>query len=76
MKRIITILTILLMLSLGGCSVNINYEKADKQEGDVSADKLVVYMNAAPHVCRTFDEEGKNIDTIIYPSRHVIGPML
>ena len=41
MKRIITILTILLMLSLGGCSVNINDEKADKQEGDVSADKLV-----------------------------------
>ena len=25
---------------------------------------------------RTFDEEGKNIDTIIYPSRHVIDPML
>ena len=33
MKRIITIVTILLMLSLGGCSVNINDKKADKQEG-------------------------------------------
>ena len=33
-------------------------------------------MNAAPHVFRSFDNEGNNIDYAIYPSRHVIGPML
>ena len=77
MKKSITILLISLMLLLVGCAVNGQNEKNIQiQEQDVSADKLVVYMNAAPHVFRSFDEEGKNIDTIIYPSRHVIGPML
>ena len=77
MKKVFTIISILLMLSIVGCSVKIHdEEKADALEKTVSSEKLVVYMNAAPHVFRSFDEEGKNNDTIIYPSRHVIGAML
>lgn len=77
MKKSITILLISLMLLFVGCAVNGQNEKIIQiHEQDVSADKLVVYMNAAPHVFRSFDEEGNNIDTAIYPSRYVIGPML
>jgi len=77
MKKVFTIISVLLVLLIVGCSVKVHdAEKADVLEKTVSSEKLVVYMNAAPHVFRSFDEEGKNIDTIIYPSRHVIGAML
>ena len=78
MKKCIIVIAFIFLSLLVGCSVNAHDEtkKADIQEDAVSSEKLVIYMNASPHVFRTFDEEGEQLDTVVYPSRHVIGTML